>query len=223
MTYRAWGTRRRPKGSAFGVVAGATVAALAVVLLARQGSANAGPLCLPGGATVPVTADAKVLSVHPDRHYGHARTWKVNYGPSDVRSLFTFDLPTLPLQCTVSRAVLKLEGAYSGIPKRPDSYPSANVNVSITRSHWTEKRITWRNMPKGNACDGGGQDYARTNQWVLTGIVQSAYQCLDSGRLTSWNGLKVGSWSPHGRGASWKIVVDSRESRHPPVVELSWD
>lgn len=224
MTYRTWGTRRSgPKGSALRVGVAAAVAALAVILVARPlDSANAGPVCIAGGTTVPVTADAKVSSVHPSRHYGHAGTWKVNFAPSNARSLFTFDLPTLPLQCTVSQAVLKLKGAYSGTPNPPDGYPSADVNLSIAKGRWTESGVTWRNMPGGNACDGGAQDYARTDQWVLTGIVQSAYQCLNSGRLPAWNGLKVSGWSPHGRGASWKIVVDSRESKHPPVVEISW-
>jgi hypothetical protein len=224
VTYRAWGTRRRrPKGSAFRVVAAATIAALALLLGAQpRDSANAGPVCFPGGTTVPVTADAKVSSAHPRRHYGHARTWKVNYARAHARSLFTFDLPALPLQCTVSQAVLELKGTYSGAPKQPDRYPGANVNVTIAKGHWSEAGVTWRNMPGGNACDGGTQDYARPNSWGLTGIVQTAYRCLDSGRLAAWNGLKVSGWSPGGRGARWKLAVDSRESRHPPVVEISW-
>ncbi len=179
-------------------------------------------MCIPGGTTVPVTADAKVSSVHPGRHYGHRGTWKVNYTPTNSRSLLKFDLPTLPLQCTVSRAVLELRGRYSGSPRKPDGYPGANVNASLVKGRWTEAGVTWRNMPGGNGCDGATQDYARTSSWSLTGIVQSAYQCLDSGRLPAWNGLKVKGWSVAGRGASWKLVVDSRESGHPPVVEISW-
>jgi hypothetical protein len=194
------------------------------LLVARpQGSANAGPVCIPGGTTVPVTADAKVSSVHPKRHYGHAGTLKVNYGPTSARTLFTFALPTLPLQCTVSEATLQLKGTLSGTPSKPGDFPGADVDLSIVKSHWTEARVTWRNMPGANACDGGTQDLARGDYWQLTGIVQSAYQCLDSGRLTAWNGLKVKGWSMTGRGASWKLVVDSRESRSPPVVEISWE
>ena len=34
--------------------------------------------------------------------------------------------------------------------------------------------------------------------------------------------LMVAGWSPHGRGASWALVVDSRECKYPPVVEISW-
>jgi hypothetical protein len=201
----------------------ATIVALPVILVARpQDSAKAGPVCIPGGATVPVTADAKVSSVHPRRHYGHADAWKVNYAPTNARSLFTFDLPALPLQCTVTQAVLELRGAYSGTPKRPNGYPGASVNVGLVKGHWTEAGVNWRNMPGGNGCDGAAQDYARPSSWSLTGIVQSAYQCLASGRLPAWNGLKVKGWSPGGRGASWKLLVDSRESRHPPVVEISW-
>ena len=107
MTCRAWVTRRRkpPKGRALRATGAATIAALAALVAAGpHDSANAGPLCIPGGTTVPVTADAKVSSVHPKRHYGHAGTLKVNYGPSTARTLLTFDLPTLPLQCTVSKA-----------------------------------------------------------------------------------------------------------------------
>ncbi len=180
-------------------------------------------MCIPGGTTVPVTADAKVSSVHPRRHYGHAGRLKVNYGPASARTLLTFDLPALPLQCTVSKATLRLKGTLSGTPSRPDDFPSASVNMSIVKSHWTEAGVTWRNMPGANACDGGTQDYARGDYWQLTGIVQSAYQCLDSGRLAAWNGLKVKGWSMAGRGASWKLVVDSREGDHPPFVEISWD
>ena len=186
-------------------------------------SAHAGPVCIPGGTTVPVTGDAKVSSVHPKRHYGHAGTLKVNYGPASARTLLTFDLPTLPLQCTVSEATLQLKGTLSGTPSNPYDFPTASVDVSLVKKHWTEAGVTWRNMPGANACDGGTQDYARGDYWQLTGIVQSAYRCLDSGRLAAWNGLRVKGWSFGGRGASWKLVVDSRESRHPPVVEISWD
>lgn len=122
----------------------------------------------------------------------------------------------------MSKAVLKLKGCYSGTPKQPDTYPSADVNATLAKGRWTEAGVTRRNMPASNACDGGTQDYARTKQWVLTGIVQTAYECLDSGRLGAWNGIKVSGWSVKGRGASWKIVVDSRQSRHPPVVQISW-
>jgi len=205
------------------VVAAATIAATGVVLLAvPRDSANAGPICIPGGTTVAVSADAKVSKVHPGRHYGRAGTWKVNYAPSNARSLITFDLPKLPLQCTVTKAVLELKGAYSGTPRQPDTYPSADINATLAKGRWTEAGVTWRNMPGGNACDGGTQDYAREDQWDLTGIVQTAYECLDAGRLPAWNGLKLSGWSVKGRGASWKIVVDSRESKHPPVVEISW-
>jgi hypothetical protein len=224
VTYRTWGTRRRrPKGSAFRFVVAAAIAALAVILLARpQDSANAGPVCIPGGTTVPVTADAKVSRVHPGRHYGHSGTWKINYAPANARTLLRFDLPTPPLQCTVTKATLKLTGKYSGTPSQPDTYPSADANMSVAKGHWTEAGVTWRNMPGGNACDGGTQDYAHPNSWDLTGAVQSAYQCLESGRLAAWNGIKVAGWSVKGRGASWKLVADSRESKHPPVVEISW-
>jgi hypothetical protein len=205
-------------------VVGARVLAAAAVLVAAgsRDSAHAGPLCVPGETTVPVTADAKVSSRHPNRHYGHADTWDVNYAHTNVRTLLTFDLPTIPLGCSVSKATLELTGKYSGTPNPPSHWPGANVNVSIVKHHWTEAGVTWRTMPAANACDGGTEDYARTNHWSLTGIVQMAYECLDSGELAAWNGVKAKGYSPPKRGARWRLVVDSRESKHRPVVVISW-
>jgi hypothetical protein len=215
--------RGRRKGTAVRL-AGTAVLVAAVVSIAAtaQASPAKGPVCVPGGATVPVTADAKVSSVHPSRHYGHSGTWKANYNPTNARSFFTFDLPTIPSGCSVSEATLELKGTFSGTPNPPNHWPSADVNVSLVKHHWTESGITWNTMPAGNACDGGLQDYARTDSWVITGMVQQAYICLDNGGLTAWNGLKVKGWSPRRRGASWRLVVDSRQSKHPPVVDISW-
>src|SRR3954452_11262245 len=101
-------------------VVGAAVLAAAAVLVAAgtRNSAEAGPLCVAGGTTVPVTADAKVSSGHPNRHYGHSDTWKVNQGRTKVWSLLSFDLPAIPVGCAVGTATLELTGKYSGIPHR---------------------------------------------------------------------------------------------------------
>jgi hypothetical protein len=205
-------------------VAGAAILTAAAVLVAAgaRSSAEAGVLCVAGGTTVPVTADAKVSSAHPDRHYGHSGTWKVNYGRTKVWSLLTFDLPTIPMGCSLSTATLELTGRFSGTPGPPNHWPGADVNISLVKRHWTEASVTWNTMPAANACDGGIQDYARNDHWNLSGIVQLAYSCLDEGRLAAWNGLKVKGWSPRKRGAHWRLVVDSRESKHPPVVAFSW-
>jgi hypothetical protein len=205
-------------------VVGAAILAAAAVLVAAgtRSSAEAGVLCVAGGTTVPVTADAKVSSAHPSRRYGHSGTWKVNYGHTKVWSLLSFDLPTIPMGCSLSTATLELTGRFSGTPSPPNHWPGANVNVSLVKRHWTEASVTWNTMPAANACDGGIQDYARNDHWNLSGIVQLAYSCLDDGGLTAWNGLKVKGWSPRKRGAHWRLVVDSRESKHPPVVAISW-
>src|SRR5215210_7530502 len=99
-------------------LAGAVSLAL-LVLAPRTGAAAVeGPVCVPGETTVPVTADAKVLAAHPNRHYGRSGSWKVNYAANAV-SFVAFDLPALPLQCAVSKATLDLKGSYSGEPDPP--------------------------------------------------------------------------------------------------------
>lgn len=75
----------------------------------------------------------------------------MNYAPTNVRSFFSFDLPTIPIGCAVSKTTLDLHGAYSGIPRRPARWPSANLNLSLVRHPWTESGITWKNQPGANA------------------------------------------------------------------------
>jgi hypothetical protein len=202
----------------------AGVVSLALFALAPRADAAAvqAPGCIAGETTVPITADAKALAAHPNRHYGRSGSWKVNYAAKAV-SFVTFDLPALPLQCTVTKATIDLKGTYSGTPDPPNSWPGANVDASLAQRPWTEGRINWNNKPGGNACDEGSLDYARPDSWQITATVQLAYQCLDSGRLSTWNGVKLKGWSPRGRGADWQVVVDSRESSHPPVVEIAWE
>lgn len=181
------------------------------------------PICTPGGTTVPITADAKVSSAHPNRHYGRRDAWEQNYGPATARSFVKFELPTIPIGCSVTRATLDLNGALSGTPNPPNRWPGASVNTSLVRHDWTEAGITWNNMPAGKGCTAQNQNYAWTDSWEITGIVQEAYECLRTGGLAEWNGLKAKGWSPRGRGARWRLAVDSRESSHPPVVDIDWD
>jgi hypothetical protein len=208
-------------------VAGCTAAMVAVVGLGISVAANAPiagarQLCMGGEASVPITADAKVSSVHPRRHYGRRDTWKVKYGPATTRSFITFDLPTPPIECTVDKATLELRGRYSGRPSSPTEYPGAEVDMSLIRRGWSERKITWNNKPRGNGCDVRTSEYALSRKWLITGMVQKAYQCLDDGRLASFEGFKLKGWSPGGRGAHWQLGVDSRESSHPPVVHIAW-
>jgi hypothetical protein len=94
--------------------------------------------------------------------------------------------------------------------------------MTLVRRDWTEAAITWNNKPGGHGCVAENFEYARPDSWLITGIVQQAYECLRNGALAEWNGLKARGWSPRGRGAKWRLVVDSREGPHPPVVEISW-
>ena len=185
--------------------------------------AAAGPVCVPGSTTAPITADAKVSSVHPNRHYGRRDTWGLNYAPTTARSFLEFDLPTIPVGCSVSKATLGLRGTLSGQPNPPDSWPGAFVEMTLVRRDWTEAAITWTNKPGGHGCVAENFEYAHPDSWQITGIVQQAYECLRNGGLAEWNGLKARGWSPRGRGAKWRLVVDSRESAHPPTIEISWE
>jgi hypothetical protein len=215
--------RARRKRIAIALAGAGIVAVLgASVVTGAQAAAVEGPLCIPGSATVPVTADAKVSSNHPNQRYGSAGTWKVNFA-STARSFVDFDLPAIPTGCSVTEATFRLNGTLYGHPNPAHRWPGAHVNFTLARKGWNERAITWNNMPSSSPCDGGTQDYAQTNSWVITGIVQQAYECVDAGRLSAWNGLKFRGWSPRNRGAKWRLVVDSRESSHPPVVEIGWE
>jgi hypothetical protein len=215
--------RRRPTRIAIRLTGAAALVALtATVAVEARPAAVDGPVCIPGGTTVPVTADAKVSAAHPRRHYGRSETWAANYGAPSVRTFVTFDLPELPLECMVHKAMFDIKGRYSGEPNPPNSWPGANVGMTLIRRPWNESRITWNNMPATHSCGGGVLDYA-TDSWDITGIVQKAYECVDKGRIDGWYGLRIKGWSPRNRGAKWRLIVDSREGAHPPVIELEWE
>lgn len=183
------------------------------------------PVCIPGEATVPLTADAKVSERHPGRHYGTASHWKVNYGPATLRSFLGFNLPAIPSGCSVKKATLEVTGTESGYPHPAEGWPGARVNVYLATGRWTERGITWKNQPAAYGCYGPSQVFATSGELLITAVIQDAYHCLDSGRLKQWNGLKLKGWSPttRGRQPHWRFAVESRESAHPPMMHISWE
>jgi hypothetical protein len=209
--------RARAAGCAAAVAA---VVGLAILAAPSPPTAGAGILC--HSVTLPLTADAKVSSLHPNRRYGRRDTWKVNYGPATARSFLSFDLPEKPLGCGVASATLDLRGRYSGQPSSPTEFPGATVDMWLVNRGWNERRITWNNRPRENGCDAGTGEYAKSRQWDITGMVQKAYECLENGTLASFEGFKLKGWSPRGRSADWKLWVDARESSHPPSVTINW-
>jgi hypothetical protein len=212
---RPWGSATRTAVAATALLVGAGSAALVSAVDSSSAAGIPGPVCIPGEATLPVTADAKVSKAHPYRNYGKSSRWKVNYGPSTLRSFIDFDLPPMPLGCSVKKAMLELSGKESGHPHPASEWPGAYLNFSLAGRRWSESRLTWNNMPLRVGCFGWFQD--------ITLAVQDAYRCLDSGRLAEWNGLKLRGRSPTGRRAHWRFAVDSRESARPPVVHVTWD
>jgi hypothetical protein len=216
---RSRANRARAGGCAAAV---AVVVAVAVIAAPSPPTAGAGVLCQGESPTLPLTADAKVSSVHPKRRYGRRDTWTVNYGPATARSYISFDLPEKPMGCRVTAATLDLRGRYSGQPNSPTEFPGATVDMWLVDRGWNERKITWNNRPRKNGCDAGTGEYAESDRWDLTGVVQKAYECPEKGTLASFEGLKLKGWSPRGRGARWKLSVDSRESSHPPAVTIIW-
>lgn len=192
------------------------------VLATRQAIAAAiGPVCIPGQATLPLTADAKVSRDHPNRNYGSDSHWKINY-PATLRSFINFRLPDIPSACTVKEATLEVAGTESGSPHPATSWPGAEINFYLASGRWSERGITWNNKPRGYGCFGTTQDYANSGSLLITGTIQDAYRCLETGRLPRWNGIKLTGWTANGRRANWRFVVDSRQSGHPPIVKMSW-
>jgi hypothetical protein len=208
------------------VVAAVLVAAVpvcAAAVGASQAAVLPGPACLPGEATIPLTADARISANHPGRNYGTGSRWKVNFGPGTARSFINFELPEISDACIVTKATVSLRGSQSGRPHPATADPGANINFYLATRDWREGGITWDNQPRGHGCYGIDPEYATTDEWDITGIIDDAYRCLRAGRLDAWHGLKLRGWSPKGHHAHWRIGIDSRESDHPPVVHLSWE
>jgi hypothetical protein len=195
-------------GLALGVAAAISLASL----LASTGNGEAGT-CVVGAATVRLNADTKISQEKPTTNFGRSSTWAVGPNPTGTGSLDTsfvrFPLPALPPACTVTDAELLV----AGHQKKPDMRDSQVVIYRNIKRPWHERGITYNDNPTIQDNSHAVFDRAWPGPWNVTKLVRLMYQ---PGRPNF--GLMV--YGGNIRGG--RVIVDSRESSHPPRVRMAW-
>jgi hypothetical protein len=166
-----------------------------------------------GATTVRVTADTKISQKKPTTNFGRSATWAAGPNPTGTGSLDTafvrFPLPALPPGCTIAAAELVVSGYQE---KPPVSGDQVVIYRNITRP-WQERKITYNENPTIQDNPHAVFDRAWPGPWNITKPIRRMYLAG-----TPNYGLMI--YGGNIRGG--RVVVDSRESAHPPTVRLRW-
>jgi hypothetical protein len=150
-------------------------------------------------------ADAYISYGAPSTNYGTAPTLYVGKSETSIgRSLFQFDLSSIPSGSTVISATFQADLAASST-----SPPSLDVELKRVDAPWTESGVTWNTQPGTTSVGkvngvGAAMGYY---DWDVAGLVQS---WLDG---TANHGLALWSYTESAFG--WRGFA-SRESASPP-------
>jgi large repetitive protein len=142
---------------------------------------NTGGGCsLPGPQTVQASADAWLDEAAPNSNFGPDTVLKVtSKGPSnDTRAVLKFNLPTIPSDCSVVGATLRLNN------QSPVSGRAIEVlRIDPNDAAWTENGVDWTNQPAttGSAATATTPASAGWMQWDVTSQVQAMYSSTNGG------------------------------------------
>lgn len=96
------------------------------------------PTCS-GSATLVAVADAWIDEKDDTTNYGASQQLYVESNKKNLRTLVRFDLSSIPANCTVTSATLRLFAS--------NSDDSRSVQVYRAAAAWAENTVTWNNQP----------------------------------------------------------------------------
>jgi hypothetical protein len=135
----------------------------------------------PGPRTVPASGDSYVDSLLTAQNFGTAASLEV--GPSYLltlpqqRALVGFELPSIPLRCTLKTAELRLFATKPGSGRTIEALRASGA--------WTETGVTWANQPAttGSAAISPSLSSAGWQQWNVLSQVEAMYAGANNGFL----------------------------------------
>jgi len=124
----------------------------------------------PGTQTVATSKDSWISQGSPSQNKGtDSALYVMTKSSSNERTLVGFSLPTLPSDCSVTGATLRL---------RNDA-PSGTRTIQAYRiaATWAENTVTWTNQPAtaGSAAESQVPSGAGWQNWTVTTQVQAMY------------------------------------------------
>lgn len=166
------------------------------------------PYCAsPGSQTVTSTRDAWIDQNSPTSNKDTDANLRVKSQDSNRnrRTLVGFTLPSLPANCAVTSATLRLF----------NNHLDAGRTIAVYRaaSSWTEAGVTWSNAPATTGSAVNATTAAGWMTWTVTTHVQAMYVTND--------GFIVRDANEDNAGAI-ENQFDSRENTDDPQLIVQW-
>lgn len=168
------------------------------------------PCSQPGTQTVTASTDAYVDQENPGTNYGNTTTLSVQSrnGSRNRRALVRFSLPSIPSNCALTAATLRLDANAATAGR--------TLQAQRVTSSWTETGVTWNLVPTttttGQATVASGTGW---RQWTVTTPVQAMYSGTNHGFL-----VRDSAESQGGGGALQ--TFSSRTGANSPQLVLTF-
>jgi hypothetical protein len=170
----------------------------------------------PGPQTVTTGGDSYVDSLLTSQNFGAATTLEV--GPAQLLAVsqqlafVDFELPPIPLRCTLKSAELRLFASKPGSGRTIEALRASGA--------WTDTGVTWSNRPPttGSAATSASLASAGWQQWNVLSQVEGMYAGGNDGFLVK-DSAASGVVSPHQTYQSRDGAPDSQD----PQLVLSFE
>jgi large repetitive protein len=199
--------------SALGALVGTTLSAFSDEASNSGNSFTAAatfPCSNPGTQTVTASDDAYIDQNSAGTNFGNAATLSVQSrnASRNRRALVRFSLPSIPSNCTLTTATLRLNASAAAAGR--------TLQAQRVTSSWTETGVTWNLVPTvtttGQATVASGAGW---RQWTVTTPVQAMYSGNNYGFM-------VRDSSDNQGGAGALQTFSSRTGANPPELVLTF-
>jgi large repetitive protein len=166
----------------------------------------------PGLQTVTANRDTFVEEDSTADTNGDSQTLDVKARSSKSRhALVGFSLPSVPTNCSVTLATLKLTTTASTTGRTILAYQIAASGT------WTESGANWSNKPGTTGTPASSASGSGTRTWSVTSLVQAMYNGTNNGFL-----LKDQDETPTGSGITQTYASREHPTSSKPTLEVTF-
>jgi large repetitive protein len=144
-------------------------------------AASFGGCATPSTVAASANIDSWIDQASPGSNFGSDQILKLKRetGSKASRALVRFNLPAVPVGCSVTGATLRLYAASASTGR---TMQALRVGAS-----WTESGVRWTGQPAATGIAATTTSVAGWNQWTVTDQVQAMYSGTNNGFLVKFD------------------------------------